>query len=323
MTLYKIGDICELLNITPRTIRYYDQLGLLPNIKRSDGDTRLFDQHDIDTIKSVRLLQKTKELPLNTIKDELFPKNLSSKNIILLTDSFSQHHLPLSAKLTVIPINDADSITNKSKQIYQFIQSNITDSSIIICFFHESLSPAYASLSKQFLDQTYFLYPLKHYGMTNYMITHYIYNNLDSFSNLEELHLVINRLITLGFSLCLLDSLDTFLSVKKEFSFPHNFLLPITAYSPILLSNNTAQSVVSFKSDIANSIDDIVLTVDACLHQQKRYMQDACIFYSHTNTLALAIQKALTTYCPNVSCSISKINNWSSTKNQVHFISII
>ena len=87
MKLFKIGDICELLAITPRTIRYYDQLGLLPNVKRSDGFTRLFDQNDIDLIKEIRKLQKSKAMPLTMIKEKLFPNNIKSKSVLLITDS--------------------------------------------------------------------------------------------------------------------------------------------------------------------------------------------------------------------------------------------
>ena len=44
--LYKIGHIIEEFNITARTIRYYDELNLLPNVKRSEGGVRLFDSED-------------------------------------------------------------------------------------------------------------------------------------------------------------------------------------------------------------------------------------------------------------------------------------
>ena len=52
-TFFKMGYVIEKLNITPRTIRYYDQLGLLPTIKRSDGQTRLFDKEDIKILKMI------------------------------------------------------------------------------------------------------------------------------------------------------------------------------------------------------------------------------------------------------------------------------
>ena len=40
--LYKIGHLTSLLGVTPRTIRYYDQFGLLPHVKRSEGKCTSF-----------------------------------------------------------------------------------------------------------------------------------------------------------------------------------------------------------------------------------------------------------------------------------------
>ena len=80
--LYKIGDLTKKLKITPRTIRYYDQLGLLPNIKRSDGDTRIFDNIDIALIEKTRYYQKTNFLPLFEIKSKLFPTALNKYKLV-------------------------------------------------------------------------------------------------------------------------------------------------------------------------------------------------------------------------------------------------
>ena len=55
--LYKISQVMKLLGITGRTVRYYDQFGLLPHVKRSEGKVRLFDDKDIEVIKKIRRLQ--------------------------------------------------------------------------------------------------------------------------------------------------------------------------------------------------------------------------------------------------------------------------
>jgi len=87
--LYKINELVELLGITSRTIRYYDQFGLLVHVKRSKGGMRLFDEEDIEIIKKIRRMQKEEFLPLEVIKEKLFGKkelNQNSKRIVL-TDS--------------------------------------------------------------------------------------------------------------------------------------------------------------------------------------------------------------------------------------------
>lgn len=86
--LYKIGYIIDKLKLTPRTIRYYDQLGLLPNVKRSDGLTRLFDDEDIKILKKINTL-KNKSLSLKAIKQQLYPDTIHNNDIIVLTDSLT------------------------------------------------------------------------------------------------------------------------------------------------------------------------------------------------------------------------------------------
>jgi len=49
---FKIGEVAELLNTTVRTIRYYEEEGLLlPH--RTDGGTRLYSEHHVDRIKAI------------------------------------------------------------------------------------------------------------------------------------------------------------------------------------------------------------------------------------------------------------------------------
>lgn len=49
---FKIGEVAEMLNTTVRTIRYYEEEGLLvPH--RTDGGTRLYSEHHIDRLRAV------------------------------------------------------------------------------------------------------------------------------------------------------------------------------------------------------------------------------------------------------------------------------
>jgi len=73
--LYKIGQVTKMLGITSRTIRYYDNSGLLPHVKRSEGHIRLFDESDIAIIKKIREMQKSGH-PLDDIRNMMFGKRL-------------------------------------------------------------------------------------------------------------------------------------------------------------------------------------------------------------------------------------------------------
>lgn len=87
--LYKIGHLTKLLGVTSRTIRYYEQFGLLPHVKRSEGNVRLFNEEDLEIIKKIRLLQREQFLPLDVIKEKLFGKKTktTTKDSVVLTDS--------------------------------------------------------------------------------------------------------------------------------------------------------------------------------------------------------------------------------------------
>ena len=55
---YKIGEIAKLTNLTTRTIRYYEELGLLGDRKnRVIGQLRVFENDDIERLKKIQLLK--------------------------------------------------------------------------------------------------------------------------------------------------------------------------------------------------------------------------------------------------------------------------
>lgn len=62
---YKIGEVAEMLNTTVRTIRYYEEEGLLvPH--RTDGGTRLYSEHHIDRLRAILHLAEN-SFPLDVI----------------------------------------------------------------------------------------------------------------------------------------------------------------------------------------------------------------------------------------------------------------
>ncbi|MEI2282036.1 MerR family transcriptional regulator [Paenibacillus polysaccharolyticus] len=53
MSLFKIDDVAKACGLTKRTIRYYEEIGVMPSPQRTDGGTRLYSQDDIDYLKKV------------------------------------------------------------------------------------------------------------------------------------------------------------------------------------------------------------------------------------------------------------------------------
>jgi DNA-binding transcriptional MerR regulator len=54
---YRIGELAAKVGMTERTIRYYEELGLLESVKRLDGGTRVYTDEDVRRLKFIRKLK--------------------------------------------------------------------------------------------------------------------------------------------------------------------------------------------------------------------------------------------------------------------------
>lgn len=65
--LFTIGEAAAHIGITPSTLRYYDQEGLLPFVDRSKGGIRIFRASDLAWLRMINCL-KTAGLSIKEIK---------------------------------------------------------------------------------------------------------------------------------------------------------------------------------------------------------------------------------------------------------------
>ena len=56
-----IREICEHTGLSPRTVRYYEELGLLPGVRRRAGGRRVY---GADELERLRFIQRLKALGL-------------------------------------------------------------------------------------------------------------------------------------------------------------------------------------------------------------------------------------------------------------------
>lgn len=56
---YTVKDVCNLTGLSPHTIRYYDDSGLLPEIARTAGNVRLFSDYDLNWLQVVHCFRVT------------------------------------------------------------------------------------------------------------------------------------------------------------------------------------------------------------------------------------------------------------------------
>ena len=68
---YTIGIVADMLNITPQTVRVYEQRGFI-SPQRSTGNTRLYSDQDIDILRMI--LKLTQDLKVNLSGVEIIIK---------------------------------------------------------------------------------------------------------------------------------------------------------------------------------------------------------------------------------------------------------
>jgi MerR family transcriptional regulator, repressor of the yfmOP operon len=65
----RIGEVAELTGSTPRTIRYYEEIGLLPEAAdRVSGKRRLYTEADVDRLRELIRLRELLNLSLDELK---------------------------------------------------------------------------------------------------------------------------------------------------------------------------------------------------------------------------------------------------------------
>lgn len=67
MTL-RIGEVAERSGVTPRTIRYYEELGLLPRGEREQGKHRIYDEADVERLCELTRLRDLLGLSLEELR---------------------------------------------------------------------------------------------------------------------------------------------------------------------------------------------------------------------------------------------------------------
>lgn len=121
-----IGEVAEELQLNPKTIRYYEEVGLLPEPRRSESGYRLYSDYEVERLrllKRAKLLRlslteikeiveyavdgrcgATKVRLLSLVKAKLGEIDHKIEDLILFRDNLRQYHEELSVDLrTEVP----------------------------------------------------------------------------------------------------------------------------------------------------------------------------------------------------------------------------
>ncbi len=78
--LLRIQEVAATLGLTARTIRYYEELGLLTPAARSDGDYRLYDDDDVERLRFIKDLRDDAGFSLAEISQMLEDQAARARN---------------------------------------------------------------------------------------------------------------------------------------------------------------------------------------------------------------------------------------------------
>ena len=90
MKTYNIREIGQIFDVPSSTLRYYEELGILPEVKRDEHKQRVYTEEHIDRLQAITCFKRT-GLPMSKIHDFFeYAENLRD-NIDKVVDMMENH----------------------------------------------------------------------------------------------------------------------------------------------------------------------------------------------------------------------------------------
>lgn len=90
MKTYNIREIGQIFDVSSSTLRYYEELGILPEVKRDEHKQRVYTDEHIDRLQAITCFKRT-GLPMSKIHDFFeYAENLRD-NIDKVVDMMENH----------------------------------------------------------------------------------------------------------------------------------------------------------------------------------------------------------------------------------------
>ena len=90
MKTYTIREIGQIFDVPSSTLRYYEELGILPEVKRDEHKQRVYTDEHIDRLQAITCFKRT-GLPMSKIHDFFeYAENLRD-NIDKVVDMMEDH----------------------------------------------------------------------------------------------------------------------------------------------------------------------------------------------------------------------------------------
>jgi len=115
---YQIGELANLLDISPRTIRYYEEeIGLLNSVKRIERGKRIYTDKDLQRLKFIQRL-KHLGLPLSEMHEleDIYQIHRTNKKVLpRLLELLDNHAAHIDERINILLRLKADILNYKGK----------------------------------------------------------------------------------------------------------------------------------------------------------------------------------------------------------------
>lgn len=121
---YRIGELAQRVGLTERTIRYYEELGLLDSVKRLEGGQRVYTEDDV---RRLRFVQKLKMLGLSLQEmlelERLYRRHRSNREVLPRLVELLDAHLAT----TDLRINDLAALRDEVRSYREHVARRLLE----------------------------------------------------------------------------------------------------------------------------------------------------------------------------------------------------
>ena len=121
---YRIGELASRVGMTERTIRYYEELGLLESVKRLDGGVRVYTDDDVRRLRYIKKL-KTLGLSLQEMLEleTLYRRHRSNRNVLpRLMELLDAHLATLDGRM-----NELRTLRDEIRSYREHVAQRVTE----------------------------------------------------------------------------------------------------------------------------------------------------------------------------------------------------
>jgi len=120
----EIGEVAKLIKLKPHTLRYYENIGLIKDIKRNNSGNRIYSEKDLRWIESLKRLKAT-GMKISKMKEYAELKDLGDTTISQRRTILKEHLNLIEDEIKVL-LETEEYVKNKI-EIYKEMEEEFNE----------------------------------------------------------------------------------------------------------------------------------------------------------------------------------------------------